>query len=358
MRKNRMMRVASALMVAVLLTTCVISSTFAKYVTEDTFADSARVAKWGVELQIVGNLYGDTYIDELTANNDPAIAVQASDATAAEGSDIVAPGTKNENGMTISLNGTPEVDGKVTISITTSNVFLKEGTYGVMIPVKDNVITETNFDEYYATYNTNGKELFVLNRDGTFTAAANFEAETTYYTLEDVCTVTGTDDNKDEYYYPVLYTLGGSSNSSGTNADDTLNMVATTILNQVATGAEISMNASGAVQNGETTYTLANVPFNSNENLATKFNLGGSTLTWAWAFNDQNDGADTILGMLAANQENQLIEGTQIVMLTDTDTYGALTVNEDYCLNSKFHIEITVEQVDKTNVTESTTVAP
>lgn len=47
MKKNTMMRVASALLVAVLLTTCAISGTFAKYVTSASGSDQARVAKWG-----------------------------------------------------------------------------------------------------------------------------------------------------------------------------------------------------------------------------------------------------------------------------------------------------------------------
>ena len=50
MRNNRMMRAASALLVAVLLTTSTISGTFAKYVTEKEVSDTARVAKWGVEI--------------------------------------------------------------------------------------------------------------------------------------------------------------------------------------------------------------------------------------------------------------------------------------------------------------------
>lgn len=47
MRKNKFMRAASGLLVAVLLTTCVISGTFAKYVTSAEGSDTARVAKWG-----------------------------------------------------------------------------------------------------------------------------------------------------------------------------------------------------------------------------------------------------------------------------------------------------------------------
>ena len=50
MKKNIMMRVASALLIAVLMSTCVISGTFAKYTTSATGDDSARVAKWHIKV--------------------------------------------------------------------------------------------------------------------------------------------------------------------------------------------------------------------------------------------------------------------------------------------------------------------
>lgn len=49
MKKNIMMRAASALLVAVLLTTCAISGTFAKYTTSTSGTDTARVAYWGFQ---------------------------------------------------------------------------------------------------------------------------------------------------------------------------------------------------------------------------------------------------------------------------------------------------------------------
>jgi hypothetical protein len=51
MKKNAMLKIAAILMVAVLLTTCAISSTFAKYVTKGTASSTgARVAKFGFTL--------------------------------------------------------------------------------------------------------------------------------------------------------------------------------------------------------------------------------------------------------------------------------------------------------------------
>ncbi len=50
MKKNTMMRIASVLLVAVVLTTCAISGTFAKYTSEKEVSDSATVAKWSFEV--------------------------------------------------------------------------------------------------------------------------------------------------------------------------------------------------------------------------------------------------------------------------------------------------------------------
>ncbi len=341
MRKNKMMRVASALMVAVLLTTCAISSTFAKYVTTDEFTDQARVAKWGVELQIVGNLYGDTYgaSDKLVVNNDATISVQAADAVLAEGSDVVAPGTLNAEGMTISLKGTPEVDGTIDVDITTSNIYLRKGTYGVMVPVIG--IDATNYDEYYNTYNANGSEELFTSTDGlTFAVAGTaFLQGVLYYTIEDKYTL------NDDNYYPVVYTLVDTINTS-TTYTPTANVYTTDTLSEVAAKIMSNFNySSQPVQDasGVTTYTVDDVPFASTTDLSDEFKLEGIKLTWAWAFENTNanssdyNGADTILGLIQ--------DGINVVKLSGNDYVPVVNIT-DYCLNTALTIDITVEQAN------------
>ena len=64
MKKNVMMRLASFLLVAVLISTSAISGTYAKYVTQAEGTDSARVAKWGVTVAIDGSdLFANQYTD-------------------------------------------------------------------------------------------------------------------------------------------------------------------------------------------------------------------------------------------------------------------------------------------------------
>lgn len=117
MRKNKMMRLASALLVAVLLTTCAISGTFAKYVTTDYTEDTARVAKWGVTIAgtkgLDNTMFSDSYKDTPMTYVDneagDAITVQASTA----GTNIVAPGTESTLSA-FDISGTPEVDVEVT----------------------------------------------------------------------------------------------------------------------------------------------------------------------------------------------------------------------------------------------------
>ena len=104
MKKNVMMRIASVLLVAVMLTTCVISGTFAKYVTSDEATDSARVAKWGVVVTVTGDAFAKTYaLDTVAPGVDNGLAVESSTEDK-----VVAPGTTGTFGG-ISVTGTPEV---------------------------------------------------------------------------------------------------------------------------------------------------------------------------------------------------------------------------------------------------------
>ena len=84
MRKNKFMRAASGLLVAVLLTTCVISGTFAKYTTKSEGSDTARVAKWGFKEDstlVLKDLFKTSYED--TTNGE----------TVKSNTKVIAPGT-------------------------------------------------------------------------------------------------------------------------------------------------------------------------------------------------------------------------------------------------------------------------
>ena len=124
------MRVASALLVAVLLSTCAISGTFAKYVTTADVSDTARVAKWGVSVTAAGSLFETKYANDGTIEKDKAGDDIAFTVVSSGSDDVVAPGTAKENGLAFSITGTPEVAVNIDFNITNvKDVVLPQGTY-------------------------------------------------------------------------------------------------------------------------------------------------------------------------------------------------------------------------------------
>lgn len=107
MKKNTMMRLASVLLIAVLMSTCAISGTFAKYVTSDTAQDSARVAKWGVTVNVEGESFAKAYDSDTVTFN--TVVSSNSD-------DLLAPGTEGNMGS-ISVTGTPEVAVNIVVDV-------------------------------------------------------------------------------------------------------------------------------------------------------------------------------------------------------------------------------------------------
>lgn len=129
MKKNKMMRLASGLLVAVLLTTSMISGTYAKYVTTASGSDSARVAKWGVEVYADAS---DAFMNEY-ASHDTATYAGVT-VKSIDDKKVVAPGTSSaditDGAFVFSISGTPEVATEVSIDITSlSDVYLANGTY-------------------------------------------------------------------------------------------------------------------------------------------------------------------------------------------------------------------------------------
>ena len=136
MKKNVMMRVASALLVAVLMTTCAISGTFAKYTSKTTDTATARVAKWGwgSTSVTIDDLFLTAYGDTVASANSEA---------------VIAPGTNNSAEIVWSPDASfrPEVDYTVTLSV--------EGTIdsGIEARVSWTLKVGTGETQTYATFN-------------------------------------------------------------------------------------------------------------------------------------------------------------------------------------------------------------
>lgn len=128
MKKNRMMRLASILLVCVLMTTSVISGTFAKYVTTNSGADSARVAKFGVVINVADDMgVFKTEYNKEDANYAGTLSVKSNTTTGTNDDNRVAPGT--EGFMTFNITGTPEVATRLTVEAEGTSIQLAADTY-------------------------------------------------------------------------------------------------------------------------------------------------------------------------------------------------------------------------------------
>lgn len=101
-KTNSTFKLAGILLALVLVTSCFVGSTFAKYVTSETGTDSARVAKFGVTITANGTTFADTYATD-DAN---VVAAIANSVVSTE--KVIAPGTKGDM-VSATITGTPEV---------------------------------------------------------------------------------------------------------------------------------------------------------------------------------------------------------------------------------------------------------
>lgn len=382
MKKNKMMRLASWLLVLTLLTTCIISGTFAKYVTSDDAEDTARVAKWGVTTTISGALFGEHYNAFSEAESSNQISADYTGSVDGhtqqvddldDGKNIVAPGTKSE-AMKISISGKPEVSGKIdvevddTVGVNYSDIWLADGQYGVMVNVTDTVKTD---DDVVGLYKKGDNESYTLcTTDNIYNSSEKYyklidKVDVSKYmttdeeTNEDVST---TNEENPRYvdgkYYPIIWTLGNNSDSSSWNSDDAIHKV-----------SDLKVGI-------ETIITEENKTFDSLTDLDKA--VGDTFIKWEWPFESMTaddetavspvvDGCDTILGNLInwKTDSEQNIGGYQVVKIGGTEdapTYTGVTTGEKEgitgvtyataggadvaCLTVGFNIKVTVSQTD------------
>ena len=156
MKKNKALRLASVLMMACLLTTCVISGTFAKYVTSKEGSDTAYVAKWGVTITPNAEFASEYATDDTSVVKAIAKSVIKTDGN------VVAPGTEGKM-MSIDLAGTPEVAVAVTYDaeLTLANWMVDGSTYycPIVIKVGDVSLAGTSFSNAAAFKDAVEKEI-------------------------------------------------------------------------------------------------------------------------------------------------------------------------------------------------------
>jgi len=360
MKKNRMLRLASTLMILTLLTTSIIGGTFAKYTTTGSATDTARVAKWGVVINTSGSLYSDAYEiataaadkgnlptawSETTDKDKITVAAIAKDGKSE--SNIVAPGTKNAGqGLSFSISGTPEVAVEVKATVEAEDIFLAAGTYGVLVPATTRITDADSLKKvmetekvYYAGATT--PISYTKCEDGhTYDSTSN-----TYYILTNEATATGGD------YFPVTYTLlsGGTIDNSVDSADKIAQKLVEKINGTAITDTDST--------NYKASYSEISRKYNANTDLATGLALSDVTVGWEWPFDvtdNATDVKDTILGNLIAARGTDSV--AVIVGAGDAVTPLTFGTEDDYTvkngktvvanLQTKFDITLTVEQVD------------
>ena len=342
-------RILSFLMVVCLATTCMLSGTIAKYTTNDSNNDDAIVGKWGVILGIDGTLFGNNYLGATglaTDATDDTVSVKSQSA-----SKLVAPGTKSDKGMTITLTGNPEVDTKILVTASSSDVYLAAGTYAVLIPVNAASVTAENFvaNKYYTIGTGNVLDVFdgsVEATEGYTAFAAAAAADTAIYVIDNVKAEVGTGG-----YYPVVYKLD-YNNTIFTTTDD-------------VTGKASDIVSALLSYNNNT-----NEPFTTSTDFGTTCALNGANISWKWDFEFDNteaqleeeelataqankDAMDSILGALIAGQKVVSITGTPgaevytVLVADDADAYSIEAAGTEVAyLKTVLDFSITVEQVD------------
>ena len=304
MKNNKNLKVAAGLLVLVLLTTCVIGTTLARYTTADSASDTARVAKWGIELAVGGNLFGTNYAENSTNEGaNKIIAATSHSVSAFDGNDVVAPGTKNDVGFKVDVKGQPEVSYKM-LANTANNedVYLNAGTYGMMV------------EEYGLNASSNVAGLYVKNGDA-YSIVPDGTAwadDTQYYSLHDKVIV-------GEKYYPISWYVENAGFEAITTA-----------------GRNIVDIADDMVDN-----------IDGRQGIANQISDAYYQLTWEWKFEQGHDGEDTILGNLIAGKDNIVVLVNDTFCTLEIVDGQAVIDNTVYAnLEVRFEIEVTVQQVD------------
>lgn len=111
LKKNWIMKIAALMFTLVLVTSCLVGGTFAKYVRSANGSDTARVAKFGVNIVAVGDIFSKTY-----AKDDNSFTLATNTVVSSNNDKLVAPGTKKDI-VGFALTGTPEVAVRVSFTV-------------------------------------------------------------------------------------------------------------------------------------------------------------------------------------------------------------------------------------------------
>ena len=125
-KKHWTLRAAGLLFALVLITSCFVGGTFAKYVKSVSGTQMARVACFGVEI----TAEDDTAFETAYKTDDTSAGVGVSSVISSDKRHkVVAPGTKEDDTVTFSITGKPEVAVHVELTMSGMEVFLETGEH-------------------------------------------------------------------------------------------------------------------------------------------------------------------------------------------------------------------------------------
>lgn len=146
-KQNKRKRGIGALLALTSVTACLVAGTFAKYVTSGVATASARVAKFGVEVEISGDTSFATSYDP-TGDGAQEAGIYTK-VTSSNTDKVVAPGTGEKDFMNIKISGKPE-----------SAVSLHANILGVEEQKpKEVFLTKGQYKDYTNVSNTNNFQI-------------------------------------------------------------------------------------------------------------------------------------------------------------------------------------------------------
>lgn len=151
-KKNLTIKAAVLMLVLVLITSCFVGGTFAKYVTSGSGSDTARVAKFGVTVTANGTMFAKKY----ATDDASVVGTIAESVISSNDKNLVAPGTKGDM-ASMTLTGTPEVAVKVTYNaagkVSLTDWALEDGKFYCPLVFKIKNADGTKDTIYGAEYN-------------------------------------------------------------------------------------------------------------------------------------------------------------------------------------------------------------
>ncbi len=191
------MKIAVALLALVLVTSCIVGSTFAKYTSSANMSgDTATVAKWAFELNDKSITASETFSFDLFAALKEADGTTAETNVSATDGSLIAPGTGGS--FEIKLENLSQVDATYEIAYTVTNT----STIPVKFSVDNGVTWKDTLDNVGATdiSHTNGTAEIIVQWKWAFdgddtalgVAAANATEQTPAPTITVSAVVTAT----------------------------------------------------------------------------------------------------------------------------------------------------------------------